>query len=138
MSHRTPIIALAFVAGTSLAANGRAYNVTDGSRTPLRDFVGFITNALGMPMPTRHVPPLLAVIGCYGSEYGARLLGVKSAPLMNISRLRFLYYNQYYSIEKAKRELGYAPHYSYREGLPPTMAWSRDAGLVGATAAAVR
>ena len=71
-------------------------------------------------------------IGCYGSEYGARLLGVKTAPLMNISRLRFLYYNQYYSIEKAKRELGYAPRYTYREGLPPTLAWSRETGLAPA------
>jgi 2-alkyl-3-oxoalkanoate reductase len=123
-------------AGANPAANGQAYNITDGSRTPLRDFVGFITHALGMPMPTRHVPPPLAVIGCYASEYGARLLGVKSAPLMNISRLRFLYYNQYYSIEKAKRELGYAPRYTYREGLPPTLAWSRETGLAPAQPAA--
>ena len=31
---------------------------------------------------------------------------------MNISRLRFLYYNQAYSIERAKGELGYAPRYT--------------------------
>ena len=40
--------------------------------------------------------------------------------------MKFLYYNQYYSIEKARRELGYAPRYSYREGLPPTLDWFRE------------
>jgi nucleoside-diphosphate-sugar epimerase len=124
------VVQVALLAGSNPAANGQAYNVTDGSRTRLRDFVGFIANMLQLPMPKRRVPPPLAVIGCYGSEYAARLLGVKEAPLMNISRLRFLYYNQYYSIAKARRELGYAPRFTCREGLPPTLDWSREVGLL--------
>jgi nucleoside-diphosphate-sugar epimerase len=115
---------VALLAGSAPAANGQAYNVTDGTRTKLRDFITFIAQALQLPVPTRKVPPAMAVVGCYASEYLARLLRVKSAPLMNISRLRFLYYNQYYSIDKARRELGYAPRFSYREGLPPTIAWA--------------
>ena len=42
---------------------------------------------------------------------------------MNISRLRFLYYNQAYSIERARAELGYAPRYTIGDGLPPTLDW---------------
>ncbi len=115
---------IALLAGDAEVANGQAYNVTDGTQTPLRAFITFIAESLGLPVPTRRVPPPLAVAGCYTSEYVARLLHVKKAPLMNISRLRFLYYNQYYSIEKARRELGYAPRFTYREGLPPTIAWA--------------
>ena len=66
---------------------------------------------------------VLAVAGCYTSEYVGHLVGVKQAPLMNISRLRFLYYNQAYSIERARSELGYAPRYTIRDGLPPTLDW---------------
>ena len=124
------VAGIALLAGSNPAANGQAYNVTDGSQTMLRDFVAFIADTLQLPMPQRHVPPLLAVPGCYASEYVARALRVKTAPLMNISRLRFLYYNQHYSIEKARCELGYAPRFTYRQGLPPTLDWSRTVGLV--------
>jgi nucleoside-diphosphate-sugar epimerase len=115
---------IAVKAGTAPDAVGQAYNVTDGTDTKLRDFIALIAGAFNLPMPTRKVPPAVAVVGCYASEYGARLLRVKKAPMMNISRLRFLYYNQYYSIDKARRELGYAPRFSYREGLPITIAWA--------------
>jgi 2-alkyl-3-oxoalkanoate reductase len=115
---------ISLLAGDAPQANGQAYNVTDGTQTKLRDFITFIANALNLPVPTRKVPPVIAVAGCYGSEYLARALGVKKAPLMNISRLRFLYYNQYYSIDKAKRELAWTPKFTYREGLPPTLAWA--------------
>lgn len=117
-------------AGIAPEAVGQAYNVTDGTQTKLRDFIALIAGALNLPMPTRKVPPAVAVVGCYVSEYGARLLRVKKAPLMNISRLRFLYYNQYYSIDKARRELAYAPRFTYREGLPITIAWATGQPVV--------
>jgi len=115
---------ITLLADSAPHANGQAYNVTDGTQTKLRDFIALIADSLQLPMPERKVPPALAVAGCYTSEYVARFLHVKSAPLMNISRLRFLYYNQYYSIDKARTELGYAPKFTYREGLPLTIAWA--------------
>jgi nucleoside-diphosphate-sugar epimerase len=56
-------------------------------------------------------------------ESVSRAAGAKTPPPLNRSRLRFLYYNQRYSIEKARQELGYDPQISYREGLPPALAW---------------
>jgi 2-alkyl-3-oxoalkanoate reductase len=123
------------LAGSKAEASGQAYNVTDGSRTQLRDFIGFIADAANLPRPTRHVPAPVAVVGCHGSEFFGHLLHVRQPPLMNISRLRFLYYNQFYSIEKARRELGYSPRFTYREGLPLTMEWSRQSGLIPQTVA---
>jgi 2-alkyl-3-oxoalkanoate reductase len=128
---------IALLAGAKKEASGQAYNVTDGSRTSLRDFITFIVERLKLPAPTRRVPPPLAIMGCYVSEYLGRLLGVKKAPLLNISRLRFLYYNQFYSIDKARRELGYAPAFGYREGLPPTFEWAKRTGLLPRSLAAV-
>jgi 2-alkyl-3-oxoalkanoate reductase len=126
---------VALLAGDTPQANGEAYNVTDGTDTPLRDFVGVIARSLNLPLPTRQVPPVIAVAGCYTSEYVARWVGVKQAPLMNISRLRFLYYNQYYSIDKARQELGYAPRFTYREGLPLTLAGATGSSPTVAVAA---
>ena len=100
------------------AAAGQVYNITDGRNPTIREFVGFITEYLGIPAPTRHVSVPVAKTAAVILESAARAAGTKSAPRLNRSRLTFLYYNQRYSIEKARRELGYEPHISYREGLP--------------------
>jgi 2-alkyl-3-oxoalkanoate reductase len=120
----------AVLAGSAAGLNREAFNLTDDTRTTLREFVTCIAEWLNVPAPTRKVPPVVAVPGCYAAERAARLLGVKQAPLMNISRLRFLYYNQHYSIAKARRVLRYAPQVTYREGLPITLEWFRSEGLV--------
>ncbi|MBV9328416.1 MAG: NAD-dependent epimerase/dehydratase family protein [Chloroflexi bacterium] len=117
------VVQAAMLASTVAGASGRAYNVTDGQIPELRDFIAFIAEYCGLPMPTKHVPPILAVAGCYTSEHVGHLLGLEQAPLMNISRLRFLYYNQAYSIQRARQELGYSPQYAIRDGLPPTLDW---------------
>jgi nucleoside-diphosphate-sugar epimerase len=113
----------ALLASSAPEAKGRAYNITDGASPKLRDFVAIIAKYHDFPMPTRHVPPALAVAGCYTSEYVGHLLRIKRAPLMNISRLRFLYYNQRYSIARARSELGYAPRFTIADALPPTLDW---------------
>jgi nucleoside-diphosphate-sugar epimerase len=117
------VVDAAMAASIASGVSGRAYNITDGQIPELKDFIGFIAEYCELPMPTRHVPPMLAVAGCYTSEYVGHLVGVKRAPMMNISRLRFLYYNQAYSIERARAELGYVPCYTIWEGLPPTLDW---------------
>ena len=112
----------ALLADETPRAAGEVYNITDGENTTLRDFVGFIAEYLELPQPTKHLlaPAARAATGVFESI--ARATRSTSAPLMNKSRLRFLHYNQRYSIDKARRELGYVPQFSYREGLPPA-AW---------------
>jgi nucleoside-diphosphate-sugar epimerase len=117
------VVQAAMLASRAPGNSGRAYNITDGQMPDLAEFIGFIAEYCELPMPSKHVPPVLAVAGCYTSEYLGHVLHVKEAPLMNISRLRFLYYNQAYSIERARQELGYAPGYTIREALPPTLDW---------------
>jgi len=104
-------------------AAGQVYNITDGRNTTLREFVTFIAEYIGVPCPTRHVPGVVAKAAAAVMEAVARARGATSPPPLNRSRLRFLYYNQRYSIEKARHELGYEPLVSYREGLPPALDW---------------
>jgi 2-alkyl-3-oxoalkanoate reductase len=126
------VVQAALLAGDTPAAAGQVYNITDDAKTPIRDFVSFVAGYLNIPAPTRHVPVPLAVLGTNVLETYARLTHAKKPPLLNRSRLRFLYYNQYYSIDKARQELGYSPRFTYREGLPPTLDWFKESGQLPA------
>jgi len=132
ISYVDDLVGALLLAGSTAEAAGEAYNLTDGTETSLRTFVGFVCEQLGIPAPTRHVPPLLARAACHALERLAHLRRSESAPRLNRGRMRFLYYDQLYSIDKARRQLGYHPRYTYREGVPRALASYRKAGLVPA------
>jgi 2-alkyl-3-oxoalkanoate reductase len=129
-SYVVDVVQAALLAQDKAEAVGQVYNIADGARTTLREFITFICGYLQIRAPTRRVPvPLVALVAAPVLEGLGRLTRAKEAPLMNRMRLRLLYYNQTYSIEKARRELGYTPRFTYREGLPPTLDWCRSVGL---------
>jgi 2-alkyl-3-oxoalkanoate reductase len=125
-------------ADTELAA-GEAFNLTDGTETSLREFVTSICEQTGLPAPTRRLRPSVAWALTYTLEAVAKARRAKEAPRLNRARMKFLYYNQHFSIEKARRDLGFEPRFTYREGLPPTLESFRLAsgrpGAAGAPAA---
>jgi nucleoside-diphosphate-sugar epimerase len=63
-----------------------------------------------------------------GMEGFARLRGAKEAPRVTQARLKFVGLNLDFSIEKAKRELGYKPRVDFDEGMRQTIAWFRQNG----------
>jgi 2-alkyl-3-oxoalkanoate reductase len=117
------VVRAALLADETPHAAGQVYNITDGRNTTLCEFVTFIAEYIGVPRPTRRVPGFVAKPGAAIMEAAARARGSTSPPPLNRGRLRFLHYNQRYSIEKAQRELGYDPLVSYREGLPRALDW---------------
>jgi nucleoside-diphosphate-sugar epimerase len=119
------LVRAVLLAADSLVAGGEAYNVTDGTKTSLREFVTFTCDESGFPQPSRRVRPRIAWSLTYALEALAKVRRAKEAPRLNRARMKFLYYNQLFSIEKARRELGYEPRFTYREGLPPTLDWFR-------------
>lgn len=120
----------AILAGEKPEAAGQVYHLTDGTRTSVREFVTFLCEYLGVVPPKGSVPPRVALAACSVFEGVARLTGSRFTPPLNQARMRFIYCNQHFSIEKARRELGYSPRFSYREGLPPTLDWFRTTGLL--------
>ena len=121
--------AMCLAAGEPRAV-GEAYNLTDGTATSLRHFVEGLCSSLGIPAPTKKIPPPVAFAAAHGVERLARARNAKEAPRLTVGRMRFLYYNQHYSGEKAQRELGYTAKYTYREGISPTLTWYREHGLL--------
>ncbi len=105
---------------------GRVYNLTDGQRVSKRRFIEGIADGLGVPRPTRSVPLWLARLAAYLMETTARRRGDPQPPRLTQARLKFLGLNLDFSIERARRELGYVPRYTFEEGLARTIAWYRE------------
>ena len=102
----------------------RVYNLTDGRLVTRREFVAAICEPAGIPLPTRTVPLPVARGLARVMEGTWRLLGKGEAPLLSHARVKFLGLNLDFSIDRAKRELGYAPRVSFADGMGETMAWA--------------
>jgi nucleoside-diphosphate-sugar epimerase len=112
-----------FLAVESQKAVGQVYNLTDGETVSKRRFIEAIADAVDLPRPTRTPPMWLARIATWLAENKARLTGAKEAPGLTWARLKFIGFNLDFSIEKAKRELGYRPRVSFDDGMYQTMTW---------------
>lgn len=107
---------------------GRVYNITDGRLATKKEFVGSIARHAGLPEPTKHVPLPVARALATLMEGTWRLLRKKEAPLLSGARIKFLGLNLDYSIDRARRELGYEPRVPFEEAIQQTMAWFRAEG----------
>ena len=133
LSYVDDVATALILAGSVPAATGRAYNIVDGTETSLREFVEFLCHGLGLPVPTKRIPPPVGRAAASAAEALARARRAPAAPRLSRGRLRFLYYDQHYSGARAARELGYQPRFTYREGVSPTLAWYGGEGLLPAS-----
>jgi nucleoside-diphosphate-sugar epimerase len=61
-------------------------------------------------------------------EGRARRRGDPQPPRLTQGRLKFLGLNLDFSIDKAKRELGYAPRTPFAAGIAETLTWYKQHG----------
>jgi nucleoside-diphosphate-sugar epimerase len=93
---------------------GETYAITDGVRTTCREYFDALARAAGAPRPI--AIPAWLLKGVATARAGAlRLLG--RAPDMNASSVDYLLRPGRYSIEKARRELGYEPAIDLEAGM---------------------
>lgn len=107
---------------------GEVFNVTDGGLVSKRDFISTVATLAGYEVPRAAVPLGLARLLTALSEKIYRWLGKKEAPLLSNARFKFLGLNLDFSIEKARRELGYKPRVTFKEGMQQTIDWFRKEG----------
>jgi nucleoside-diphosphate-sugar epimerase len=104
------------------AAGGQAYFVTNGEPRAFVDFVGQVLEQLDLPPIKGHVPYALA----YGvAAVKETIDGLRGRPIGEedgLSRfaIRYLCTHHYFSIDKARRELGYEPAVSLDDGIART------------------
>jgi nucleoside-diphosphate-sugar epimerase len=131
-----PIVYVRDVAqGLILAGNagehvvGRAYTLADDRRVTQGEYLNMMADFLGAPHLSRHYP--------YAAMYGAaravellwRALGRRKAapPPVTTYGITLLGGNQEFSIDLARRELGYEPQYDYIRGLSEGVKWYQEA-----------
>lgn len=111
-----------FLAAEVPEALGEGFNLTDGQRVSKRQFVGEVARLAGLKPPRRRIPLWLARTLAVLMERRAKRRNSPTPPLVNKARYKFLGLNLDYSIEKARRVLGYTPQYTTEQGLAEAVA----------------
>ncbi|MBY0526329.1 MAG: NAD-dependent epimerase/dehydratase family protein [Gemmataceae bacterium] len=119
-----------FLAVEKPGAIGQVFNLTDGEFVSKRRFIESLVTGLDLPTPKPVGLPLwLARIVAWGMERKARRKGAAKAPRLTQARLKFLGLNLDFSIEKAKRELGYQPRVNFDKGMQETIAYYKSVSV---------
>jgi nucleoside-diphosphate-sugar epimerase len=105
------------LAARTPAARGRAYHITDGSRTTIGEFIDCLAGLLGCSSPRTVLPFVVPYLGCVFFEALADLRIYRGKAPISRTNLNFLGYSRHIDITRARQELGYTPQVSYREGL---------------------
>jgi len=113
-------------AAESPRAAGQVYNITDGAAVTRRELITRMADELGLPRPKKNVPYPVAVVVCAVCETIAKLFRLKTAPLLNRFRLKFMHTYLTFDISKARRELGYAPEIPFDRALKETVKWFKE------------
>lgn len=118
MVYISDLIQAMRLAAHTPGARGRAYMITDGSRTTIGEFIDYLAELLGCPPPRKTIPFFVPYLGCLLFEALAALHVYRGPAPINRIGLNFLGYSRILDIGRARRELGYEPRVSYRDGLP--------------------
>jgi len=101
---------------------GRAYFVTNGEPTGFWDFVSALLRRLSLPPIRGSVPYVIAYLVAAAHEALDTIRGGTLGAEDGLSRfaIRYMCTHHYFSIERARRELGYVPRVSIAEGIERT------------------
>jgi nucleoside-diphosphate-sugar epimerase len=112
-----------FLALERPAVVGETFNVRDERLVSRLEYFNTVADYLGKPH-ARHFPLGVAKAVVPLFEGIAKLRGRKTAPLLTRGRIKFMSLHQDYSIDKAKRLLGYRPTVDFQEGIRAALDWA--------------
>lgn len=110
-------LALAVLRSLETDAVNEAYNITDGRLVSKREFIETIAQILELPLPQRSIPQPVARMLAGVLEATWRFLGKQTPPPLSQATIKFLGFNTDYSIEKARRFLGYDPEIDFSQAM---------------------
>ncbi len=102
---------------------GETYNLCSVGEVTQLDMVNALTDALGLPRVTRHVPYFLALRFAWVQEAMAKLLGRAKPPRITRRAIYLIGRPTQYRIDKAVQQLGWKPEVGIQEGVQRTLAW---------------
>jgi nucleoside-diphosphate-sugar epimerase len=115
-------------AGAILAANepqarGQAFNLCSEGEVTQQDMINTMTDALGLTRVTKHIPFSLAMRSAFLLETIARLCRFKNPPRVTRRAIFLIGRPTYYSVAKARIQLGWLPRVKIQEGVRRSMEW---------------
>jgi nucleoside-diphosphate-sugar epimerase len=113
-------------AGRMPASRGRIYHITDGSRTSIGQFFDCLAELIDGPTPRKILPYAVPYLACVVFDAMAALRLYRGRPPITRASLRHLGTSRFFSIDKARKELGYEPRVFYREGLRTAVKWMEE------------
>lgn len=102
---------------------GEVFNIRDPQAVTKQTFIDTICEAADLQKPSKVVPLPVARILAWHFETFYKLFRIKSAPLVNSARIKFLGRNLDFDISKAVSKLGYQPSVSFDDGMADTVKW---------------
>ncbi len=124
------LLADAALQGDSPTAAGQAYFVSNGEPIDFFDFVNRVLEGLDLPAVRARVPFALAYGAAAVAETWQTWRGAPIGQEEGLSRfsVRYMCTHHFFSIEKARRDLGYAPRVDLAGGIELTCEALRRAG----------
>ena len=107
---------------------GQAYTIADDRRVTQAEYLNTIADFLQVPPVSRHFPYIALYGGGRAAELTWRALGRRKSapPPVTTYGVTLLAGNQEFSIEKARRELGYEPQFDVIRGVSEGVKWYLD------------
>ena len=122
--------------GLDSVVAGEAYFITNGEPMPFWDFVRKVLGRLGFP-PIQYRAPKSLVYAIAAVKEGIDTLKggtLNTEDGLTRFAIRYMCTHHYFSIEKARRELGYQPAVSVEEGIERTCRYLEAIGAVAPAA----
>lgn len=108
------------------AAVGQTYNITHDQPMTQREFLGAVAKGIGAPPPDRRVPYRAIYAASCVAERFAKLPRSRRKPLVTRLGVKLFGTDNRHAIDKARRELGYAPEVGLLDGVRLAADWYRE------------
>jgi nucleoside-diphosphate-sugar epimerase len=128
MTHVDDLVDAFILAGTRPEAVGQVFTIGGADCPSIRQLVDGIADVLHRPRPRLHIPFVPVYWASFVCEALCRPLGI--SPPLYPRRVRFFHFTRSFTIDKARRVLGYEPRVGLATGLAATAAWYRAARLL--------
>jgi nucleoside-diphosphate-sugar epimerase len=116
-----------FLAVDNPKAVGQIYNLTDGEFVSKKRFIEAVADGLGLKKSKQVLPSwLAALVVKFLKRQMTKSLAAGKKPWLTPAQFKFMQLNLDFSIDKAKRELGYSPRVSFDQAMKDTSAWYRE------------
>ncbi len=109
-----------YLAATSKKADGEIFHISSGERLIMKEIIDFIAKKLDYTLPAKSIPFFMA--RTLGMLMETSYYVTKKEPSLCRTMAYMSGKSLHMSIDKAKRELGFAPRFSWREAVEETLS----------------